>query len=149
MPNIKNLFLVGAAAVVGLTGCQTYHNRASGERSQGRIVDDRRITAEVRSELRHEPVYKFTDVDVRTFNGVVQLSGFVNSEDQKRRAAEIAQHVDGVNQVQNAISMKPEVPSPTGRAGNTSSSYSGTYTPSYTGTNAPAYNSTNAPSYHQ
>ena len=34
MPNIKNLFLVGAAAVVGLTGCQTYHNRASGERSQ-------------------------------------------------------------------------------------------------------------------
>jgi len=133
MPNIKKLLLLGAATVVGLTGCQTYHSRATSERSEGRMVDDHRITAAVKSELRREPVYKFNDVDVKTFNGVVQLSGFVNSEDQKRRAAEIAQRVDGVAQVQNAIALKPETPSPTGRTGN----------------NAPTYSGTNAPSNHQ
>ena len=165
MPNIKNLLLLGAAAVLGFTGCETYHHNTAGERSEGRKVDDRRIAAEIRSELRREPVYKFNDVDVRTFNGVVQLSGFVNTEDQKRCAADIAQRVEGVSQVQNAISLKPEVPTPTGRyGGNASSSYGtsgantsygtyGTNAPSYGTyrTNAPSYetNGTNAPSYRQ
>jgi hyperosmotically inducible protein len=79
------------------------------------MVDDHKITAQIKSDLNHEPTYKFNDVDVKTFNGVVQLSGFVNTEDQKRRAAEIAQSVPGVAQVQNAISLKAEAPpSPTG-----------------------------------
>jgi osmotically-inducible protein OsmY len=115
MRSFKTCLLLGAAAVLGLTGCESYHNRGSGDRSEGRMVDDHRITAQIKSDLNHEPVYKFNDVDVKTFNGVVQLSGFVNSEDQKRRAAEIAQSVPGVAQVQNAISLKREfAPSPTG-----------------------------------
>lgn len=116
MRNLKTSLLVGAAAILGFTGCESYHTRASGDRTEGRMVDDRRITADVRSELNREPVFKFNDVDVKTFDGVVQLSGFANTEEQKRRAGEIAQSVPGVNQVQNAIALKPENPSPTGRS---------------------------------
>src|SRR5690242_19069378 len=118
MRNFKHLILVtGASAVValgGLTGCESWDHRTS-ERSEGRMVDDHKISSEVRRDLVNEPVYKFNDVDVKTFNGVVQLSGFVNSEDQKRRAAEIAQQIPGVTQVVNNITLKPTGYAPTGR----------------------------------
>jgi len=116
MRNFKNLLVsvVGAAAVVvGFAGCES---SGHGDRSAGREVDDHRITADVRDKLRDEPVFKFGDVDVRTFNGVVQLSGFVNTEEQKQRAAEVAQQVPQVAEVLNSISLKPQIPAtPTGR----------------------------------
>jgi len=120
MRNLNRIMLVtslsAAAVVTGLTGCSTFERNTS-ERTAGRIVDDRKIASNVRSELRKEPVYKFHDVDVKTFDGVVQLSGFVNSDDQKRRAEELARQVPGVIEVQNSISLKPNVGtySPTGR----------------------------------
>ena len=117
MRNLKSLLLVsglGAAlGIAGLTGCQSWRGGTS-ERSAGRVVDDQRITHEVKAELRREPVYKFDDVDVRAFNGSVQLSGFVNTEEQKRRAGELAQQIPGVAQVINDIALKPIPPSPTG-----------------------------------
>jgi osmotically-inducible protein OsmY len=109
MRNLKNLVLVGgAAAIVALTGCEMIenHNKTS-DRSAGRELDDKVITETVKKDLNQEPVYKFGDVDVKTFGGVVQLSGFVNTDEQKQRAAQIAQHVDGVSQVVNNISLKP------------------------------------------
>jgi hyperosmotically inducible protein len=78
------------------------------------MVDDSRITADVQKDLKFEPVYKFSDVDVKTFNGVVQLSGFVTTDEQKRRAGEIAQQAPGVSQVVNSITLKPQI-TPTGR----------------------------------
>ena len=117
MRNFKNLFISSlslAVAVAGLTGCESSGNHH--ERSAGREVDDHKITEEVKEKLKDEPVYKFSDVSVRTFNGVVQLSGFVNTEDQKRRAAEAAQEVPMVAEVVNGITLKPQIPStPTGR----------------------------------
>jgi hypothetical protein len=113
MMNINTLALVGTLAVVGFTGCQT--STRTSERSEGRMVDDHKITSNIKADLNTEPVYKFNDVSVKTFNGVVQLSGFVNTQEQKSKAAEIAQHVPGVVEVQNAISLKPQVPAPTGR----------------------------------
>src|SRR5580765_8285152 len=100
MINFKNLLVsvAGAAAVVvGFAGCEGSGHH--GDRTAGREVDDHRITADVRDKLRDEPVFKFGDVDVRTFNGVVQLSGFVNTEEQKQRAAEVAQQVPQVAEV--------------------------------------------------
>ncbi len=118
MPNFKNLLVIGslsaAVAAAGLTGCATGQHRTD-ERSEGRAADDSHITSKVKDELQKEPVYKFSDVDVRTFNGVVQLSGFVNNEDQKRKAAELASHVEGVAQVVNNITLKPQGTTPTGR----------------------------------
>ncbi len=108
-----------SAELTLLTGCETYEHRTvdRGERSPGRAVDDRRITSYVKSELAAEPVYKFNDVEVKTYNGVVQLSGFVNSEEQKRRAGEIAQNVGGVGEIVNSISLKQGGLTPTGRDG--------------------------------
>src|SRR4051794_12568000 len=119
MRNFKNLMLLSgmsaALVVTTLTGCKTSSSHGD-ERSEGRMVDDKKITSNIKTSLKNEPVYKFTDVDVRTFDGIVQLSGFVSSDDQKRRAGEIAQNVPGVTQVHNNISMKPQPPSaPTGR----------------------------------
>jgi len=104
----------GLLAVASLTGCQTWGHRGDGERTAGRMVDDAKITADVQHDLKVEPVYKFSDVDVKTFNGVVQLSGFVTTDEQKSRAGEIAQQTPGVSQVVNNITMKPQV-TPTGR----------------------------------
>ena len=117
MRQLKSLALIGgmtaALAAVGLTGCAT--NSAS-DRSAGRMVDDNRITGLVKDGLGHEPVFKFTDVDVKTFNGVVQLSGFVTADAQKQRAGEIASRVAGVSEVLNNIALKPQPgPTPTGR----------------------------------
>jgi hyperosmotically inducible protein len=117
MRNLKKLVLAGGAsaiiAVVTLTGCQmTGHS--SGDRTAGRALDDKHITMNVEEKLREEPVYKFSDVDVKTFAGVVQLSGFVSSDEQKRRAGELAQRVEGVSRVVNNITLKPNM-APTGR----------------------------------
>lgn len=111
----KSLMLgIGVAAIlIGLSGCSTWQR--DGDRTAGRVVDDNRITEQVEEGLSREPVFKFSDVDVKTFNGVVQLSGFVNTNDQKERAGQIAQRVDGVAQVVNSIALKPDQLSPTGR----------------------------------
>jgi osmotically-inducible protein OsmY len=116
MKNFKGILILTTAIALGtFTGCQSWFHRGTSERSEGRVVDDKRITHQVQAELKTEPVYKFDDVDVKTFDGVVQLSGFVNTEEQKRRAAELAQHIPGVAQVVNNITLKPQAPTPTGR----------------------------------
>lgn len=101
-----------AAMLLPLAGCQT--NETKDERSAGRVVDDKHITENVRKALDSEPVYKFTDVNINTFAGVVQLSGFATIQSQKERAGQLAQTVDGVTQVNNNISLKPQL-QPTGR----------------------------------
>jgi osmotically-inducible protein OsmY len=107
-------------ALVAATGCSSFRDtfaRSKDERSTGRVVDDKKITKEVKTALNKEPVYKFNDVDVKTFAGTVELAGFVNTDDQKRRAEEIAKSQPGVTQVINGIALKPEAPAPTGRTG--------------------------------
>jgi hyperosmotically inducible protein len=118
MKNLKFYALILGASVVlslsGLTGCKT--SESDDGRSSGRVVDDEKLTDQVEERLQREPVFKYTDVDVRTFNGVVQLSGFVTSEEQKQRAGELAAQTPGVAQVVNNISLKVTPPaSPTGR----------------------------------
>lgn len=101
-----------------LTGCSTFQ-RGDGDRTAGRVVDDKRITASVKDRLDDETVYKFNDIDVRTYQGVVQLSGFVKTEEQKARAGRIAEETPGVARVVNSIVLKPEGQenlTPTGRA---------------------------------
>src|SRR5258708_6530678 len=120
MRNLKQIILINGITIAviagGLTGCKSYWwQTKSSERSTGRMVDDKHITSVVKKKLASEPVYKFDDVDVKTFDGVVQLSGFVNNDEQKERAAQIAQQVEGVGRVVNGITLKSEVTSSTGR----------------------------------
>lgn len=107
------------------------------------MVDDKKIASTVRSDLRNDPLYKFHDVDVKTFDGVVQLSGFVNSDEQKRRAEEIARQVPGVTEVQNSISLKPNnTYAPTGRVNGQNQNYN-TTTPTPATTSPPRNNTYN------
>jgi hypothetical protein len=106
-PNLKKAVLTtglaASVALVALTGCMS----SSSERSAGRQLDDRIVNSKVKDALDDAPVYKFPEVRVMTYGGVVQLSGFVSSEEQKTKAAELAKKVEGVHEVINNISLKP------------------------------------------
>ncbi len=67
----------------------------------------------VNHALNTDPVLKYPDVKVTVYNGNAQLTGFVDTDEQRARAAELASRVPGVTQVINEITIKP---APTGRA---------------------------------
>ena len=97
------ILTLGAAVMVGgLSGCAgNRHTQSTGER-----IDDRADSSRVRKALSADTQYKYGDVKVQTFKGVVQLSGFVNSRDQKNRAGDLARKVEGIREVQNNITVK-------------------------------------------
>lgn len=112
MLNKRNRMLAGigvAMAILALAGCET-SNSSTGQRSEGRKIDDKNITADVKNSLENDPVYKLNSVSVQTFAGVVSLSGFVTIQGQKDRAQQVAQHTDGVSEVVNGITVKPMMP---------------------------------------
>jgi osmotically-inducible protein OsmY len=74
--------------------------------STGEYVDDSTITAKVKAALIHDPVVKALDVKVETFKGVVQLSGFVNTELEKTQAGNVAATIKGVTGVKNDVVVK-------------------------------------------
>lgn len=74
--------------------------------STGELVDDSLITAKVKAALIKEPMTKATQINVETFKGVVQLSGFVSSASAIYKAAELANAVAGVKSVRNDILLR-------------------------------------------
>jgi osmotically-inducible protein OsmY len=72
----------------------------------GRVVDDSVITARVKSALVADSTTKAYQIGVTTFEGKVQLSGFVDDAEARRRAAQVAQNVDGVRDVQNNLEVR-------------------------------------------
>lgn len=74
--------------------------------STGEYVDDASITAKVKAAFVKDPIVKALQVKVETYKGIVQLSGFVDTPDQKSRAEQIARSTPGVQSVTNQISVK-------------------------------------------
>ena len=60
----------------------------------------------VKKALGHDGEYKYPGVEVNTFKGTTQLSGFVNTPEQKTRAGDLAKNVEGVKDLQNNITVK-------------------------------------------
>ncbi len=87
---------------LGLTGCP----REPVERTQAELQIDQELAEQVKAAFGTSPAFKFPDVQVASFKGKVQLSGFVRSEDQKRSAEIIAKGIRGVMEVENNISLK-------------------------------------------
>lgn len=108
----RKLIVLSLAAItaVSFVGCATNSSadRDSNKRSTGRYIDDKMLVGKVKGALGDSAVYKFPDVNVNTYNGTVQLTGFVDTMEQKRKAEEIARNVHGVNAVQNQITMKTD-----------------------------------------
>ena len=97
----RNLIIAVLTAVI-LIGC-------AGSRTQestGEYIDDATITTKVKSQLLMSEDTSGMAISVETFKGIVQLSGFVKSDQQKRRAEEIAKATDGVIRVENKISIR-------------------------------------------
>jgi hypothetical protein len=72
----------------------------------GTYASDGWITAKVKTALLRARAVRSMSINVETFKGVVQLSGFVNSEEQKRQAAAAAASIAGVIEVKNALIVK-------------------------------------------
>ena len=72
----------------------------------GEYIDDTVITGKVKSAILDEPSLKSAEINVETFKGVVQLSGFVNSRSDINKAAEIARSVKGVKSVKDDMRLK-------------------------------------------
>ena len=91
------------ALVLGAAGCAETHYG----RSTGQSLDDTATTSRVERALSDDTTYRFPNVKVTTFKGTVQLSGFVDDDNQRARAFEIARAVSGVDKVENQITLKP------------------------------------------
>jgi len=72
----------------------------------GQYVDDSVITTKVKAAVLGEPGLKVSEINVETFKGVVQLSGFVSSRDDIKSAIRVASAVDGVKSVKNDMQLK-------------------------------------------
>ncbi|WP_043645048.1 BON domain-containing protein [Fundidesulfovibrio putealis] len=72
----------------------------------GEYIDDSAITAKVKTAILQEPTLSSAEINVETFKGVVQLSGFVGSSAEIRRAVEVSRRVSGVKAVRNDMRVK-------------------------------------------
>lgn len=72
----------------------------------GEYFDDAVITTKVKAAIFNEPSLKTFEINVETFKGVVQLSGFVHDSADISKATEVARHVKGVVSVKNDLRLK-------------------------------------------
>lgn len=91
-----------AFAFLVSAGCASTDKRAS----TGEYVDDSVITTKVKAAIFNEPTLKATEINVETFKGVVQLSGFVNSQADINKAVEVARSIKGVESVKNDMRLR-------------------------------------------
>ncbi len=83
------------------------------QESTGGYVDDATITAKIKTNLVQDAKVSSTDVHVKTYKGVVDLSGFVDSQSQISQAGLVAGQVSGVKAVHNNLIVKGTVAPPT------------------------------------
>src|SRR5579864_8638492 len=105
---IAYLIIASSIAVAPLaftTGCAV----TSGRESAGQYAKDKEIAARIKTRLYSDPTTKATEIEVNSLRGVVQLSGFVDSQAARNRAGEIAASTPGVVEVYNNLLL------PTGR----------------------------------
>jgi hyperosmotically inducible periplasmic protein len=88
--------------VMGMLGCAGSRTRES----TGEYIDDSVITTKAKAALLADEEVSGLQVQVETFKGVVQLSGFVDTAAQAQKAAEIVRTVKGVQEVKNHITVK-------------------------------------------
>lgn len=91
-----------AIMLASLLGCASTPK----QEGTGEYFDDAVITAKVKAAIFNEPSLKSAEINVETFKGVVQLSGFVNSQASIEKASEVARGVKGVKSVKNDMLVK-------------------------------------------
>lgn len=103
MTNSKRLFMVIIALLfLTLLGCAA----SSTQESTGQYIDDATITTKVKAAIFNEPTLKSAEINVETFKGSVQLSGFVSSRADIDTAVKLTRKIEGVKEVHNSMKMK-------------------------------------------
>jgi osmotically-inducible protein OsmY len=103
MKQLKSVY-TGIIVVLFLSmlGCAS----TSTTESTGEYIDDSVITTKVKAAIFNEPTLKSTEINVKTFKGIVQLSGFVSSQADISRAMEVAKTIVGAKFVRNSLYVK-------------------------------------------
>ena len=91
-----------ALTLVTAVGCSS----TAKQEGTGEYIDDSVITTKVKAAILNEPTLKVAEINVETFKGVVQLSGFVNSKADIDKAVQVARGVKGVTSVKNDMRLK-------------------------------------------
>ncbi|RPH67010.1 MAG: BON domain-containing protein [Burkholderiales bacterium] len=97
---LSALFL--AVTLGSVVGCAS----TSQKEGTGEYIDDSVITGRVKAAIFSEPTLKSAEINVETFKGVVQLSGFVSSQAAVNKAVEVTRGVRGVTSVRNDMRLK-------------------------------------------
>jgi len=102
--SLKGVFSIIMAAVFAavLAAC------AGAGQKTGQFVDDATITSKIKTAFATDKTVSAMQINVDTNQGNVRLSGFVDSDAEKRRAEEIARNVSGVRSVTNALTVQRE-----------------------------------------
>jgi osmotically-inducible protein OsmY len=111
MKQLKYIPTIILATLLATTiGCSSTskHEGTTKKESAGEYVDDAVITTKVKKAIFDEPSLKSSEIHVETYKGVVQLSGFVSSEADIKKAVEVARGVKGVTSVKNDMQLKPK-----------------------------------------
>jgi osmotically-inducible protein OsmY len=103
MTPLKRFFAFIFAVVIAVSlGCASTRT----QEGTGEYFDDTVLTARVKAAVFNEPTLKSSEINVETFKGVVQLSGFVNSQADISKAADLARSIKGVKSVKNDMRLK-------------------------------------------
>jgi PBP1b-binding outer membrane lipoprotein LpoB len=94
--------LVLTYAVLLASGCASTATQSSA----GEAIDDTVITARVKTAIFNDPELSAAEINVETFKGTVQLSGFVSDSSDIAKAAEVTRAISGVKSVKNDIAIK-------------------------------------------
>lgn len=97
---LSALFL--AVTLISAAGCAS----TTKQEGTGEYVDDSVITSKVKAAIFNEPTLKSAEINVETFKGTVQLSGFVSSQAAINKAVAVARTVGGVSSVKNDMRVK-------------------------------------------
>jgi len=95
-------FMVGIGLIATFLGCAATPQSAS----TGQFIDDSAVTTKVKAAIFEDSTLKTLQITVQTFKGVVQLSGFVDTAQNVKKAGELAGSVAGVVSVKNDLTVK-------------------------------------------
>ena len=108
---LKLLAAALMASGLVLSGCASHRDNtaSAGEsRSASQFTSDAALTTKVKTALAKDAgLGTAVDINVQSFRGVVQLNGFVKTQEQIRSAGDVASRVDGVTRVDNNLQVKP------------------------------------------
>jgi len=102
----KRNILIGCFMLLMLIATLVACASTSKQSGTGEYVDDSVITTKVKTMLAADDFLKSFEISVETYKGIVQLSGFVDSQKAIDKAGEIASGVGGVKSVKNKLEVK-------------------------------------------